>query len=64
VEISSKQINLTSTTESSRFTIKVFEESADGSAYIFVRWFKLAHICRSIQVAGPHKSDKQANQSS
>ena len=59
-----KNINLTSTIETSRFTVKAFEESADGSALMFLRWFTLAYICRPIQVAGPHKGYKQANQSS
>jgi len=45
-------------------TVTDFEKSADGSAYIFLRWFKLAQICRLIEVTGPHKGDKQANQSS
>ena len=45
-------------------SIYAFEESADESAFMFLRWFKLAHICRPIQVADPHKGDKQANQSS
>jgi len=49
---------LISTIETSRFTVKTFEESADGSAFIFLRWFKLAHNCRPIQVTGPHKGDK------
>jgi len=57
-------MNLKSAIESSRFTVKAFEESADGSAFTFLRWFKLIHICRPIQVAGPHKGDKQANKSS
>jgi len=57
------KINLTSTVKTSRFTVKAFEESADGSALMFLRWFKLAHICRPVKVAGPHKGDKQANQS-
>jgi len=61
--INSKKINLTSTIESSRFTVKAFEESADRYGFMFLRWFKLAHICRLIQVAGPHTGDKQANQS-
>jgi len=62
--ISSKKITLrTSTIASSRFAAKAFKESASGSAFIFLRWFKLAHICRPIQVTGPHKGDKQANQS-
>jgi len=55
---------LTSTIESSRFTVKAFEESADGSAFIFWRCFKLVCIYRPIQVTGPHKGDNQANQSS
>jgi len=42
--ISSRKMNLTSTTETSRFTVETFEESVDGSAFIFMRWFKLAHI--------------------
>jgi len=42
--------------KTSRFTVKTLEESADGSALMFLRWFKLAHICRPIQVAGPHQS--------
>ena len=63
--ISSKKITLrTSTIETPRFTVKAFEESADGSAFMFLRWFKLAHICRPFQVTGPHKGNKQANQSS
>jgi len=33
--ISSKKINLTSTAETSRFTVKAFEESANGSALMF-----------------------------
>jgi len=34
--ISSKKINLTPTTKTSRFTLKAFKESADGSAHVFV----------------------------
>jgi len=45
-------------------SVKDFEKSADGSAYIFLRWFKLAQICRFTEVMGPHEGDKQANQSS
>jgi len=49
-----KKINLrTPTIETYRFTVKDFEKSADGSADIFLRWFKLAQIC--IEVTGPHK---------
>ena len=59
-----KALDLTSIIESSRFTVKAFEESSDGSAFIFLRWFKLAHICRPIQVGCSHKGGKQANQSS
>jgi len=44
----------------SRGIAKAFEESADGSAFIFLRWFKHAHICRPIHVTGPHKGDNQA----
>jgi len=35
--ISSRKMNLTSTTETSRFTVETFEESVDGSAFIFMR---------------------------
>jgi len=61
---SALKINLTSPIATSRFTVKAFEESADGSAFIFLRRFKLARICRPVQVAGPHKGDQQANQPS
>jgi len=50
--------------ETSRFTVKDFEKSADGFAFIFLRLFKLAQICRLIEVTGPNKGDKQVNQSS
>jgi len=30
----------TSTIETSRFTVKAYEESADVSAFIFLQWFK------------------------
>jgi len=61
---SKKLTLLTSTIESSRISIKAFEESAEGSALIFLQLFKLAHICRPIQVTSPYNGDKQANQSS
>jgi len=65
--ISSEKVTIItsrSTSESSCFTVKAFEESSEGSAFIFLQLFKLAHICRSIQVARLHKGDNQANQSS
>jgi len=56
VGISSKKINLrTSTIETSRITVKDFETSADGSAYIFLRWFKLAQIFRLFKLQVPTK---------
>jgi len=36
---------------------KSFEKSADGSDFIFLRWFKLAHICRPIQVTPCHTKE-------
>jgi len=57
------KINLTSTIETSQFTVNAFEESADGSAFIFLRWFNLAYICRPIQVTDPHKQRWQATAS-
>jgi len=57
--ICSKKSNLlTSTIESSRFAVKAF--CFHGFAMIG----ELAHICKPIHVTGPHKGDKQANQSS
>jgi len=34
-----KKINLTSTIKTSRFTVKAFEESADGSAFIVLCFY-------------------------
>jgi len=48
--------------KSSRFAVTFRGISQMDSAFFFLRWFKLAHIC--IQVTSLQKVDKQANLSS
>ena len=44
------------TNETSRFSTGFQRTSVQGSAFIFLQWFKLAHIC--IQVTQLHRQNK------